>query len=184
MTLCQHSLLAACAQAFPFMHVRVRTFWVDLWGVARWVFRLVPESSINNSRQSAPPNVEIISSRNALSCSLPGHTQLFNWTNSLYFIHFLLWSLTIALTIMHCLTDLRTKLVFLSWFSYYRSLVRFQASWREGQWFLLVLSSSPWKAQHHGPCCPVTDVRGLSDYSFSVQSVRRGQFTGGSWACR
>lgn len=59
------------------MHVRVRTLCVNMWKVARWVFRLVPESAIDNNRQLALPTVEIISSRNALICSLPGHVQLF-----------------------------------------------------------------------------------------------------------
>lgn len=42
-------------------------------------------------------------------------------------------------------------------------------------WF----SSSQWRAQHHRPTCYLAaNVRGQIDCSFSVQSVRRGHFTG------
>lgn len=50
----------------------------------------------------------------------------------------LLWFFTIPLHIMHCLRNLRTKLVFFSRLSYSRSSVWFWAPWREGQCFLLV----------------------------------------------
>lgn len=158
-----------------------------VWKVARWVFRLVPESSIDNNRQSAPPTVEIISSRNALSCSLPGHAQLFNWTNSLYYIHFLLWSLTITRTIMHCFTNLRTKLVFLSWFSYSGSLDFRLLEERDSDFCLFFLL-------HGGK----HSIMGIAVWLLmsgdwvitafqqkrTFQSVRRGHFTGGSWVRR
>lgn len=50
----------------------------------------------------------------------------------------LLWFVTIPLLIMHCLINLRIKVVFVSWLSYSRSSVWFWAPWREGQCVLLV----------------------------------------------
>ena len=57
-----------------------------------------------------------ISYRDFLSCFVPSHTHLFNWPNSVYLIHFLLCFLTIPLPMVHCLRNLRTKIVVFSCF--------------------------------------------------------------------
>lgn len=166
---------AAWARACPSMHVWDRSLNVDVRGV-------VASSEWRPSlRLTTVDTWKLLFPVEISSGSLPGHAHLFSWTNSVYFIHFLLCFLTISLHAVHCLIHPRTKLVVFSRFLNSRSSVWFQAPWREGQCFLLRFSFSQWRGRPRGPTrCLATDAREQIDCSFSVQSVRRGYFTG-SW---
>lgn len=101
---------AAWARACPSMHVWDRSLNVDVRGV-------VASSEWRPSlRLTTVDTWKLLFPVEISSGSLPGHAHLFSWTNSVYFIHFLLCFLAVSLHAVHCLINLRTKLVVFSRF--------------------------------------------------------------------